>query len=86
MHGWVMPVSRFLRPFLSDLDVSACIFQENVTFNILSESTPNKQQDGTCTKVRKKIMVIRNSITLLGFLEGGGGGGLIPGPPLKPYS
>ena len=46
------------RRLLSDLDICACIFQENVpieTFNISFESTRNKQQYGTkitCTEVR----------------------------------
>ena len=55
--------------FFSDLDVGACIFQENVpidTFNISFGSTPNKQQYATkitCTKVKKRFIVSRN----LGF-------------------
>ena len=44
--------------FLSDLDVGACIFYENVsieTFNISFESTQNMQQYGTkitCAEVK----------------------------------
>ena len=52
--------------FFSDLDVSACIFHENVPIvtngdiQHIIESTQNKQQYGTrtpCTEIRKKIKV-----------------------------
>ena len=36
MHTWVMTVSNWVHIFLSDLNVGACIFQENepiVTYN-----------------------------------------------------
>ena len=51
--------------FFSDLDVDACIFQENgprETFSISFESTQNKQQHGTTiTDIEEeKVMVLRN--------------------------
>ena len=54
--------------FFSDFKDGACIFKENVpieTFNVLFESTQNKQQYGTkitYTEVRGKVKVIRNMI------------------------
>ena len=60
MHAWVMTVSNYGCRF-SDLDVGACIFQENVPIeisNISIESTQNKQQYGTkitCTEVRETV-------------------------------
>ena len=52
------------------------------TFNISFESTQNKQQYGTkitCSEARKKVMVIRNVIQLLG----GEGGGVFSGFDLE---
>ena len=50
----------WMQIFFSDLDVGACIFQEDVPveiFNISFECTQNKQQYGTkitCIEVRRK--------------------------------
>ena len=61
MHGSVKIAKLCMCRFIfSDLDVGACIFQENMsieTLNISFESTRNKQQYGTkitCTEVRGK--------------------------------
>ena len=49
----------------SDLDVGACIFYRDVpiqTFNILFESTQNREQYGTkitCTEVRKVMEILK---------------------------
>ena len=46
--------------FFSDLDVGACIFQENVpieTFNISIEITQNKQQYGTNNRSRENFFI-----------------------------
>ena len=54
----------------SDLDVDACIFYRDVpiqTFNILFESTQNREQYGTkitCTAVRKVMEITK----MLNFL------------------
>ena len=56
LHGWVTSVGLWERRFLSNLDVGACNFQENVP---ICRDIQHNIERITCTDVRKKSYVIR---------------------------